>query len=342
MLIKTRKFRKIYAETGAYPLKKVEVLRCEAQKMIYFLVGNLCYALAIQFFLAGNSIAAGGFSGIAIVLSTLMPISIGNFIFLLNLPFLIVSYFIKGKRYTLKTFMGSTIYTIMLNAISFLPTVTQNKLVAAVFGGLLYGMGAVFFMKSDASGGGTDLVARLLKTKFPSLSIGKLFIIVDGSVVVFAMIIFRNIEAGLYAIITIYVCSVVNDRVLAGFDKANMCYIITDRDPEGLAHAVQTELGRSVTLQHGTGMYAKGEHNILLTVLRPRETWQLKQIVSELDPNAFVVVASASEVMGRGFKKISDETPPDALSLHPLNNKKRTASHTAEVQMPQKQKEEVR
>lgn len=318
-------------------MKKVEVLRCEAQKMVYFLVGNLFYALAIQFFLAGNKIAAGGFSGIAIVLSTLMPLSIGNFIFLLNLPFLIISYFVKGKRYTLKTFFGSTIYTIILNAISFLPTVTQNKLVAAVFGGLLYGIGAVFFMKSDASGGGTDLVARLLKTKFPSLSIGKLFIMVDGCVVLFAMIVFRNIEAGLYAIITIYVCSVVNDRVLAGFDKANMCYIITDRDPEALAHAVQTELGRSVTLQHGTGMYAKGEHNILLTVLRPRETWQLKQIVRELDPGAFVVVASASEVMGRGFKKIEDETPPDALSLPPLGVKKRCATAKTEKSGEKKQ-----
>ena len=147
-------------------------------------------------FLAGNNIAAGGFSGIAIVLSSVLPVSIGTFIFLLNIPFLLLSLFIKGKRYTLLTLCGSTIYATILNAISFLPTVTENRLVAAVFGGLIYGVGAVFFLKSNASNGGTDLVARLLQTKFRSMSVGKMFLAVDGSVVIFAMIMFRDIEAG--------------------------------------------------------------------------------------------------------------------------------------------------
>ncbi|MEG1932643.1 MAG: YitT family protein [Pygmaiobacter sp.] len=305
-------------------MRKRDGLRREIQKMVYFVAGNIFYALAIQLFLAGNSIAAGGFSGIAIVLASVLPISIGSFVFLLNLPFLIISFFVKGKSYTLKTLLGSSIYAVLLDLISFLPTATHNKLVAAVFGGLLYGIGAVLFMKSEASGGGTDLVARLLKVKFPSMSIGSLFIAVDGCVVVFAMVMFHNIEAGLYAIITIYVCSVVNDRTLSGFDKANMCYIITDNDPDSLSLAIQQQLGRSVTLQRGVGMYAKSEHNILMTVLRPRETWDLKQIVKEMDPSAFVVMASASEVLGRGFKGIADETPPDALSLHALAGKHKT------------------
>lgn len=296
-------------------MDKKLTLRRELGKMMYFLMGNFCYALAIQIFLVGNGIAAGGFSGIAIVLSRFLPMTMGSFIFLMNLPFLFCAFFIKGKRYTLKTLMGSAIYAVLLDGISFLPTVTYNKLVAAVFGGLLYGVGAVLLLKSEASGGGTDLVARLLKTKFPTVSLGKLFLAVDGSVVIFAMIMFRDIEAGLYAIITIYVESIVNDRILQGFDRASMCYIITDNDPSALYRAISRELGRSVTLQHGTGMYQGSERNILMTVLRPRETWTLKQIVGTLDPSAFVVMANATEVLGRGFKGVWDETPPDSLKL---------------------------
>ena len=296
-------------------MKKRAIIRTEAGKMLYFLLGNCCYALSIQLFLLSNGIAAGGFTGIAIVLSRFMPITIGSFVFLLNLPFLFLAVFIKGKRYALKTLMGSALYSVILEAISFLPTATHNKLVAAVFGGLLSGLGAVLNMKSEASGGGTDLVARLLKTKFPAVSLGKMFLAVDGSVVVFAMIMFRDIEAGLYAIITIYVCGIVNDRMMQGFDRASMCYIITRNDPTAIYRAVSTELGRSVTLQHGVGMYQGDERNILMTVLRPRETFILKQIVSERDPDAFVVMANATEVLGRGFKGVMEEAPPDALTL---------------------------
>jgi uncharacterized membrane-anchored protein YitT (DUF2179 family) len=143
------------------------------------------------------------------------------------------------------------------------------------------------------------------------------------------MVMFRDIEAGLYAIITIYVCGIVNDRILQGFDRASMCYIITDNAPEMLYHAISRELGRSVTLQHGTGMYQGSERNILMTVLRPRETWTLKQIVGELDPSAFVVMANATEVLGRGFKGVWDETPPDALELPHKTG--RAAGHKAEA-----------
>ena len=301
----------------------------EVRKIIYFLLANGCYAFAIQLFLAGNNIAAGGFSGIAIVLSSFLPVSIGTFVFLLNIPFILLAFFIKGPRYTLLTLCGSTVYALILDAISFLPTVTHNKLVAAVFGGLIYGGGAVLFLKSGASNGGTDLVARLLLIKFRSMSVGKMFLIVDGSVVLFAMLMFRDIEAGLYAIITIYVCGMVNDRILNGFDKANMCYIISEKDPVALSDAIQKEIHRGVTLQRGVGMYQGYERNILMTVVRPRETYHLKEVVQGLDEKAFVVMAEVNEVLGRGFKGFADETPVDAPELPvipvPAGKKKKKA-----------------
>ena len=294
---------------------KKEKFKSEMKKCFYFMFGNVFYAVAIRIFLVGNNIAAGGFSGIAIVLSSVLPITLATFIFLMNVPFLIIAAFVKGKAYAVKTLIAAFSYSLTIQLIWFLPTVTTNKLVAAVFGGLLYGVGSVFLMKSEASGGGTDLIARLLRVKFKSLTMGRISIVVDGVVILFAMIAFKDIEAGLYAVITIYVRSIVNDSIISGFDKANMCHIITHNDPVELAKVIQKQLGRSVTLQNGTGMYSGSQQNILMTVIRPRETWQLKEIVESMDPDAFLVMASANEVIGRGFKKICEETPPDALEL---------------------------
>jgi len=317
-------------------------LAAEARRLVYFLLANCCYAFSIQLFLAGNNIAAGGFSGIAIVLAAVLPIRIGTFVFLLNLPFLVLAAFVKGRRYALLTFAGSSVYAVILNAISPLPTVTHNKLVAAVFGGLLYGVGAVLFLRSGASNGGPDLGARLLQMRFRSMSVGKMFLAVDGSVVLFAMLMFRDIEAGLYAIITIYVCGLVNDRILSGFDQARMCYIITDRDPARLAAAIQAETRRGVTLQRGVGMYEGREHNILLTVVRPRETYRLKDIVQRIDDSAFVVMAEASEVLGRGFKGFGDDTPVDAPELPVFGRPGKPKKAAGSTARPIPEKEENR
>lgn len=290
-------------------------IQSELKKLCYFTLAQVLCGISIRMFLAGNHIAAGGFSGIAIVISEFFPVPLGVFTFILTLPFLAIAFFVKGQAYAIRTFVGSFIYSAVLEALFFLPTVTYDPLVAAVFGGLFNGASAVLVLKSETSSGGTDLMVRLLRVAFPTMSIGKLFLLVDGCVVIFSMIMYRDVEPGLYALITIYVCGLVNDRVLQGFDRATICYIITDNDPDPLYRAISARLDRSVTLQKGTGMYAGNERNILMTVLRPRQTFALKSIVAELDPSAFVVMAAASEVLGKGFKGVREETPTDALEL---------------------------
>ncbi|MEG2234694.1 MAG: YitT family protein, partial [Oscillospiraceae bacterium] len=269
----------------------------------FFMLGNLLYALALDMFFLDNNIAAGGFAGIATVINYLVPVSVGTVVFVMNLPFLVWAYIAKGWKYTLITATSTFVYSAMLNLVSFLPTVTDNLLLAAIFGGLLYGLGAVAMLKADASAGGTDLVARLLLMKFRNLSLGNMFLVVDGFTVVLAMIVFKNIELGLYAIIALYTCAVFTDKFITGFNYASICYVITKLQPQEMSGAIMSRLHRGVTWQRCVGMFEKNEKNVLMVVVKPKEMYKLKDIINEFDPSAFVVVAYANEVQGGGFQE---------------------------------------
>lgn len=266
------------------------------------LAGALLYALAFNLFLNGNHIAAGGLSGVATVLTNVLPISPTVIITVLNIPLLVVSLFVKGWKFTRNTLLGSAAYSLAVGLTAGLPTLSANPLVAAVFGGALYGLGVALLARGNGSTGGTDLINRMLAGRFRNLSLGKIGMIVDGSIVVLSMVVFRNIEVGLYAIITIYVYTAFADKIMLGFDRANLCFIITGGDPERLVKGLMTKLHRSVTKLEGEGMYSGTGRSVLMTVVRPSEAPALKDLVSELESDAFVVVAQANEVLGGSFK----------------------------------------
>ena len=266
------------------------------------LAGALLYALAFNLFLNGNHIAAGGLSGVATVLSNVLPVSPTVIITVLNVPLLVVSLFVKGWRFTRNTLLGSAAYSLAVGLTAGLPTLSANPLVAAVFGGALYGLGVALLARGNGSTGGTDLINRMLAGKFRNLSLGRIGMIVDGSIVVLSMVVFRNIEVGLYAIITIYVYTAFADKIMLGFDRANLCFIITAGQPERLIQGLMTQLKRSVTKLEGEGMYSGTGRSVLMTVVRPSEAPRLKDLVSELEPDAFVVMAQANEVLGGSFK----------------------------------------
>lgn len=264
--------------------------------------GILMYALALDLFLVGNSIAAGGISGIAIVLSSFLPYDVGVMIFVMNLPILVAALLMNGWRYTVGAIVGSTLYSAAVQFGSGLPTLTDNPLVAAVFGGAIYGAGMALLAIGNGSTGGTDLINRLLVKKFPRISLGKMALCVDGSIVVFAIIAFRNIEAGLYAIITILTCSFVADRITLGLDRGCLCMVVTACDPQAVSGVLMTGLGRAVTKVDGLGMYAASQRSVLYIAVRPQETPKVKELLSKADPDAFVMVLPANEVLGGTFR----------------------------------------
>lgn len=270
----------------------------------FILCGIFLYAIALNMFLAGNNIAAGGLAGIATVLNYLIPLKISVLIFLMNVPLLVVSLFVKGWKFTQHTIVSTVIYSVLVEVTSHVPTITNDPLVATVFGGAMYGLGMTLMVLGNGSTGGTDLINRILISYFPSISVGKMSMIIDGSVVVFAMAVFGNVEVGLYAILTIYVCSVVADKALMGFEKGNLCLIITSKPAQQVAEPIMKNLRRAVTQIDGMGMYAKVGRSVLLAAIKPAETPKVKKMLSQVDPDAFVVVIPASEVLGGTFKTL--------------------------------------
>jgi len=274
----------------------------------YFIMGILFNIMALRLFFVDNQIAAGGFSGIATILSFIFPISVGTFIFMLNCPLILLSTRFMGWRYAIKTMLAMTCFSMGLNALSFIPVATSDRFAASVFGGIFYALGAVSLLYAKASVGGTDLVCRLLLRRFKHLSLGKMFLMIDGFCVITAVIVFGDLEPGVYALTAISVFSYATDRIISGFNVADICYVITSRPPEEISQDIMRELHVGVTLLEGVGMYAKSPRHMLMVVVRPREIQRLKAIIEKRDPGAFLVVAWAREVLGGGFKFVSDQS----------------------------------
>lgn len=272
------------------------------RRWLCLLGGNLLYALALALFLTGNNIAAGGLAGIAVVLCSFLPLGVGVLTLAMNIPILVSAVAIKGWRYTIGTIVAAFLYSFTVEILDrMMPTLTDEPLVAAIFGGVLYGIGMTLLTVGNVSVGGTDLLCRLLNEKIPSLSVARLSLFIDGGIVALAILVFGNVEVGLYAIVTIFVCSMVADRVLLGIGRGSICLVVTGKDAKEMADPLMEHMGRAVTRWGGNGMYTGEDRNVLMVAVRPREVFEVKLLLKELDPEAFVVVVPANELIGGHF-----------------------------------------
>lgn len=276
---------------------------------LHLLLGNLLYAIGFNLFLNGNNIAAGGFGGIGLVVSRFLPVSVGTVVVVLSIPIFLWSYKVQGAKYTISAFLSTLAFSGFTDFLSFLPNVTENKLLAALCGGAIYGLAAFTLVRGRVSGSGSDLLGRLLITKFRVLSLGTFVMLVDIFVVLTSVIAFRDLEGGIYAGVTIVTISFVTDACINGGNRAYMFEVITNADPDELANRIFEKLDRSSTLLRGIGMYKHEERNMLMVVVSPRQVYDMKDIIKEVAPDAFVVLVSASEIMGEGFRGLDVTVP---------------------------------
>ena len=283
------------------------------KEMLHILLGNLGYALAMDLFLFGNNIAAGGFGGLGLIVSHLLPVSVGTVIFAVSIPVFIWSFRVQGVKYTLSALISTAALSIFTDALAFLPTITDNKLLAALCGGALYGCSAMILIRGRVSGSGTDLLARLLVTKFRSLSLGAFTFICDVAVISLSVAVFGDIETAIYAAVTIFVMSFVTDKAVSGLNRACMFEIITSADPKALSQKIYERLDRGVTLLNATGMYRGEGKNMLIVVVGRRQIYEMKDIIKEYAPDAFVMLSNVTEIMGEGFHRVDVAVPIKAL-----------------------------
>lgn len=276
---------------------------------VLLIVGTGLVASSIQCVFDPIGLVTGGFSGIAIIVKALteqlipggIPLWFTNLV--LNIPVFLVAYKIKGKAFIGRTLAGTFLLSVWLYIIPSVDVTQGDYILAAVFGGVLCGAGMGLILLAKATTGGTDMVATLIQHYVRHYSIVQILQILDALVVLCGFYVF-GIRAALYAMVAIFITSKVSDALMEGFKFSKAAFIISDKY-ELVAKHILEDLDRGVTGLKAKGMYSGDDKCMLYCVVSQKEIVRVKEIVAEVDPNAFVIVSDAREVLGEGFLEYS-------------------------------------
>jgi uncharacterized membrane-anchored protein YitT (DUF2179 family) len=264
-------------------------------------LGSLFTAVGLDMFLVPNRIAAGGVSGLATLIFHIMGFPVGLTMLAINIPLFLASLRILGTRFGMKTLYGFFSLSVFVDIMEpFITSPTQDPLLASVYGGVLTGIGLGIVFRSGGTTGGTDLAAQLL-LRYVSTSSGQALLIIDGLVILLAAFVF-SAELALYALISVFISSRVIDAVQEGVGYGKAAFIISDYEKR-IAQGILNDMERGATFFDGKGAYSLKKKGIILTVVSRSEVTRLKNLVSGVDPDAFVIVTSVNEVLGEGFKE---------------------------------------
>lgn len=272
--------------------------------LLYDILGGLAYGIGIVCFFNSCNIAPGGISGISIMLNYLFDTPIGIVSLLLNMPILIAGYLRLDKSVMNKTLKSILVTTIIMDYIvtPFFPVYSSDRILAALFGGIILGFGLVLIFSRGSTTGGTDILSHIIRQKFPHFSIGRAMMMVDCVIILISTLVFKNIESGLYAIVGLFCSTKIIDSLLYGADRGTLILVISQKNRE-IGEKIIKNLGRGATLLDSHGMYSGVKNAVLLCAVRRHEFSRLKKIVTETDNDAFFMVCPADEIAGEGFSK---------------------------------------
>lgn len=274
----------------------------------YLLITVACaiYSAAVSLFLDPNSLAPGGVTGISIILNRVISVETGTLIFLINIPILILGAWKFGLRFILSTIYATALISLFTNLLSSVNAVTTDPLLAALVGGSLAAVGIGWVFKAGATTGGTDIIIKILRIKMPHLKTGGLFLAMDAVIVTISAFVFKDIDVALYAGLTVFVISLVLDVVLYGRDEAKLIFIISDRS-EQITRRLLEELDIGVTYVRGAGAFSGKEKQVIMCATKKATAPKTEVIVKEEDPQAFMIITSATEIYGEGYKSYFSE-----------------------------------
>ncbi len=291
---------------------KTKRIIATATELLMCVVGTLMYSAAVSLFVTPLKFAAGGVTGLGILVNYLVPfISTGTFVFVANIPLFIIAWKKFGFRFIARTVFSTAIMSGFIDIISYFATRYdlafhgEEKLVGAIFGGIIAGAGLGVVFLGGATTGGLDILARLLRLKFPHFSVGKLILICDFVVVVLSGIVYKSAESVLYSIIIIFLSSVAVDYVVAGRSHSKLMFIMTD-SYEQVTKDIIAVCGRGVSILPAQGGYTGRERKLLMCVVRAHEVSRVRSVVAFYDKNPFIIITDSSEVLGQGFKSHND------------------------------------
>ena len=267
------------------------------------ILGSALFAFGFSCFLMPNDISPGGISGLALVAVELLRFgSVGSLSVLINLPLFLIAGLKIGRRFFFGSLTGMLCSSALIDVFALIPMPTTEPLIGALYGGTLCGLGLGAVFAAGASTGGSDIVVRLLKLRWRDVPIGQISMAFDGMVAVITGIVFRDLNKALYTGITVFLCGKIMDAVVYRFDYSKVALIMT-KEHQKIAEVIDSRLGRGATFLRGEGSYTHQELMVVLTAVKRQQITELKELVMEIDPNAFVIVQEAHQVLGDGFSR---------------------------------------
>lgn len=262
--------------------------------------GLALIGFAVSVLIAPTNIVQGGISGFAIVVNHLTDVPISVINLLANLVLIVFGIKILGKRFIISTLICVVLLSLFIEIFSYIPAITDNALLASVFGGLIYGVGIGLTLLKGSSSGGTDILGRIFQHFFPYLSIGKVLMIIDGCIIVFGYLVFRNVELILYGIITLCVSTFSIDYLIKTMNVSKVIFIITDKGDEITEKLISTS-GRGVTKINVEGAYTKQGKTMLMCAIKEREIPAFQKKVEAIDEASFMIFCESQQIVGNGF-----------------------------------------
>ncbi|MBP3484295.1 MAG: YitT family protein [Oscillospiraceae bacterium] len=277
-----------------------------AVKYALVALGSALFAAGFQFFLYPNSIIVGGVSGIAMIINYLTGLPVGIMTIVLNIPLFIIAWKHFGGKFIISSLVGMLLSSVLVDVLAVVDySPTDDMLLACLIGGAIKGLGLGLIYYAGATTGGTDIIAKFVRLRFPYINFGTIVLLTDAVIIIAFAMIFDRVEAAMYAVIAMFVVSKVIDLVLYGIDNSSVCYIISENS-EQLVKDITDKLHRGVTILSGEGAYSHKDKQVLLCVIKRTQIADIRKIIRNIDENAFFIVSDAKNVFGKGFGDISD------------------------------------
>ena len=286
----------------------METIRQKYGWIFSTLLGSLIFALGFDLFLVPNNLNPGGISGLSVIIVELLGFgSVGTLSILINLPLFALGGIKIGKRFFIGSLIGMVSSSLLIDLLVLLPAPQSEPLLGALYGGVVCGAGLGMVFMAGTSTGGSDILVRLLKLRYRNVPIGQISMTFDLVVVVLTGLVFHDVTKALYTGVTVYICGKVIDAMVYRFDYTKVALIIS-REYDEIARQIGLKLDRGATFLHGEGSYSHAPTKVVLAAIKRQQLAELKELVTRIDPDAFIIVQEAHQVLGDGFSRYSKDS----------------------------------
>lgn len=269
--------------------------------LFLIVIGCIMMAIGTSLFLLPNKLSSGGFSGIATITYYLFGFPVGTTMFILNIPLFMMAFIRVGKDATIKGLIGTILLSFFIDIFDRYQPLTEDRILACIYGGICVGIGTAIVLKAHASTGGTDMLSYIIRSYHSRFRTGNLIVMIDTIIVILNVLVFRQIEIGLYSAIAIYIMGKMIDIVFEGIYFTKSMFIVSN-EYKAIAKEIGEKLDRGSTAIYAKGTYSKDKRMMLWCVGSRAEVARIKEIAKKIDPGSFIVISNAREAWGKGFK----------------------------------------